>query len=54
MATRREQPSDDAALSPDRLAEILSELDDFREAELEALLTAMISAAWPSPAALRQ
>jgi hypothetical protein len=54
MGFRREQPSDDAALSPYRLAEILSELDHFREAEMEALLTAMTSAAWPSPAALRQ
>jgi hypothetical protein len=54
MGTRREQPSDDAALSPDRVAEIVGELDDFREAELEALLTAMVSAAWPSPAALAQ
>jgi hypothetical protein len=45
-------PPEQALISPDRLAEIIADIDRADPPELEALLTALTTAAWPSRFAL--
>ena len=45
-------PPDGALISPHRLAEIIEDIDRFHPDELEALLAALTTAAWPTRYAL--
>jgi hypothetical protein len=41
-------PPEGAVISPHRLAEIIEDIDGFDPVDLEALLAALTTAAWPS------
>lgn len=45
-------PPEQALITPHRLAEIVEDIDGFGPLELEALLMALRTAAWPSRFAL--
>jgi hypothetical protein len=47
-----EPPPDGSLISPNRLAELLDDIDRLDPTDLEALLTALTCAAWPSRFAL--
>jgi len=48
-----EQPPDGLAMTANRLARIVEEIDRLDPAELEALLAALTRSSWPSGRALR-
>ncbi|MGO9490020.1 MAG: hypothetical protein ACLQBB_13470 [Solirubrobacteraceae bacterium] len=54
MSRRREQPPDEADLSPERIAEIIGELDQLDNVDRDELLKAILRAAWITAVALRQ